>query len=209
MNSDYLFILIIALVVILIVMFRSFQRKSVENELKRANRKLGNQKKILQSTIETQEIERKRIAQDLHDAISAKLNVVNLHANMLKDGSLSKQEQQDSLDSIVRLTQKVLTSSREIAHDLLPPILDKFGLVAALDELIDEFSSAKLEIDKQIVYEKRLTKSQELHVFRILQEVFNNALKHGNASKINLSLMDNEDEFKLICSDNGSGFVVK
>jgi len=83
---DILFISIVSVILmcfILFVFFRFAREKIVEKELEKAAIKLDSQKKILQATIETQERERKRIAQDLHDAISAKLNVVSLHVNML------------------------------------------------------------------------------------------------------------------------------
>ena len=182
-EDEILTILIISIVAVILMclflyLFFHFARKKIiEKELEKSALKLANQKKILEATIETQERERKRIAQDLHDAISAKLNVVSLHTNMLLDGGLKDEEEEQALASILSVTTKVLKSSRDIAHNLLPPILDKFGLIAALDELTEEFSTTKkVVIEKSIKYAKSLSKNEELHVFRIVQELFNNAM---------------------------------
>ncbi len=194
----------------LVIFFRFARKKIVEKELEKVAIKLDGQKRILQATIETQERERKRIAQDLHDAISAKLNVVSLHINMLLDGSLTTHEQQDALANVLGVTTTVLESSRKIAHDLLPPILDNFGLVEALKELLAEFGATKKVVTQHnINYLTSLTKNQELHLFRIVQELLNNSIRHGKATLMRLELHDAEGEMKLRYKDNGKGFVVK
>ena len=210
---NILFISIVSVIFmfgVLYFFFRFARKKIIEKELEKSALKLINQKKILEATIETQERERKRIAQDLHDAISAKLNVVSLHTNMLLDGSLAKEEQDQALGNILGITTKVLKSSRDIAHNLLPPILDKFGLVAALDELTEEFSTTKkVVVEKELQYGKSLAKNEELHVFRIVQELLNNAMRHGKATAVKVSIIDKEEQMILVFSDNGNGFEVR
>lgn len=194
----------------LLLLFRYARKKIVEKEVEKANLKIESQQKILQATIETQEVERNRIAQDLHDAISAKLNVVSLHINMLLEDSLTYEEQKDALSKVLGVTTNVLDNSRQIAHNLLPPILSKFGLVAAVEELLSDFSTTKkVEITNSILYKESLTATEELHLFRIIQELLNNALKHGKASKIELVLIDSSSNLKIEFIDNGKGFDVK
>jgi len=194
----------------LFLFFHFARKKIVEKELEKATIKLNGQKKVLQATIETQERERKRIAQDLHDAISAKLNVVSLHVNMLLDGSLNSNEQQEALSKVLGVTTVVLDSSRQIAHNLLPPILEKFGLVAALEELFDQFGATKkLTVQHKINYLVSLTKNQELHLFRIVQELLNNSIRHGKASKVSFSLEEVKGHITMLYTDNGKGFLVK
>ena len=194
----------------LIFFFRYARKKIIQKEVEKASLKLENQQKILQATIETQEVERNRIAQDLHDAISAKLNVVSLHINMLLDESLTIEEQKEALSKVLGITTNVLDNSRQIAHNLLPPILNNFGLVAALEELLSDFSSTKkIQIVNTIDYAESLKKNEELHLFRIIQEFLNNALKHGQATKINLSLTDTPTSLSISFKDNGKGFNIK
>ena len=195
---------------VLYLFFHFARKKIVEKELEKTAIKLDSQKKILQATIETQERERKRIAQDLHDAISAKLNVVSLHVNMLMDGSLTATEQQDALGNVLGVTTTVLENSRQIAHDLLPPILDNFGLVEALKELLAEFGATKKVVAQhKINYLTSLTKVEELHLFRIVQELLNNSIRHGKATIVRLELHDTDGIMRLVYKDNGKGFLVK
>ena len=202
--------LLLFMAVALVVFFRFARKKILAQELEKSAMKLANQKRVFQATIETQEEERNRIAQDLHDDISAKLNVVNLHANMLMEGKLSQEESQTALSNIIGVTNRVLNSSRQIAHNLLPPILEKFGLFAALEELMEEFSTTKkLIITYDINYEIALNKKQELHLFRIMQELLNNSIKHGKATRAFVEIKEDLDTLQINYTDNGIGFQVK
>jgi len=184
------------------------RKKFAENKLEQKEIELKHQKKIIQSIIVTQEKERKRIAQDLHDDISSKLNVINLNANLLKDGELSPKEFSFVNESILNATEKTLESAKKIAHNLLPPILEKFGLKDAIEELADSFNNTrKINIQYHLEYPKKFLKSEkELHFFRIVQELINNSVRHGKAknSSINFSVENSKLLFKY--TDNGTGF---
>lgn len=192
----------------LVVFFIFSRRKIVKTELEKANLEIGYQKELLQSTIITQEEERKRIAQDLHDAISSKLNVVSLNANMLTASSQKAEEVANIGENIRKITGTVLENSRRIAHNLLPPTLEKFGLQAALEELCEEVDDAEaFDINYTIDYSESIMSSkEELHLFRIVQELFNNSIKHSGANQIDLSLQLKGKELTLRYIDNGKGF---
>ncbi|MFC5045174.1 sensor histidine kinase [Aquimarina hainanensis] len=215
-DSQIIVIILVAITVLLLmavalIIFFFFSRKKiVAVELDKANLLISYQKDVLHATLETQEEERKRIAQDLHDAISAKLNVVSLSTNMLIDGSLNEQEQKDMMEHILTVTTNTLESSRRLAHNLLPPILENFGLQAALEELCDEFIQSKqLKVDYKITYNNSLEKKEELHIFRIVQEFLNNAVRHGEATEVSLIMEDGKEGIKIKFTDNGKGFDLK
>ncbi|WP_439129653.1 sensor histidine kinase [Polaribacter sp.] len=214
-KEDQVIIIIVIGVCVLLLMavglllFFFFSRKKiVQKELEKKTIEINHQKEIIQSIIITQEKERTRIAQDLHDDISSKLNVINLNANLLKDGELTSDEYLKVNDSILQTTSKTLESARKIAHNLLPPILDKFGLKDAIEELADSFSnSRKIHIEYSIAYPKKhLSPQNELHFFRIVQELINNSVRHGKAknSQIKITLENNKLFFTY--SDDGIGF---
>lgn len=192
----------------IILFFHYSRRKIIEKEKEKASLKVKHQQKILQTSIAIQETERKRIAQDLHDAISSKLNVVSLTTNvLLADKELDK-KQKETLEQILKITSSTLESSRKIAHDLLPPILDKFGLKAALEELFDEFSkNTKIDIEYN-VEELLLSQTNQLHVFRILQELINNSIRHGKANELVVYMEQDINGFMIRYQDNGSGFKI-
>lgn len=196
------------LAVVLIVFFYFSRKKIIQKEIEKKNSEIAHQKELLKAMIETQETERKRIAQDLHDDISSKLNVVALNAHLLTTPNLSLKELEEIKSNVITLTGKALENSRKIAHDLLPPVLEKFGLDAGVEELCLEFSSAK---GVQVVYDNEVTFDEaetrrHLHVFRILQELLNNSIRHGKATNMTVSFVQHGQYIKCLYTDNGVGF---
>jgi len=127
------------------------------------------------------------------------------------DGSLSAEEYTTINNSVIDVTKRTLESARKIAHDLLPPILEKFGLTSAIEELVDDFNnSKKIQINAELYYnENYLEVTKELHVFRIIQELINNSIRHGKAKEISLEIANKESGLRIHYSDNGIGFNSK
>ena len=214
-NEDQILIIILiaigllVLMSIAIVVFFYFSRKKIiKTELEKANLKISHQKEVIQSTLIAQEEERKRIAQDMHDAISSKLNVVSLNANFLTENGITSKDANKFGESILNVTTTILESSRRIAHDLLPPTLDKFGLQPAVEELCEEAgTSTSFKIQGTFNYrENFLDKDEELHLFRIAQELLSNTIKYASASVIEISLVGDEEVVRFNYKDNGNGF---
>ncbi|MBZ4043300.1 sensor histidine kinase [Flavobacterium hibisci] len=204
-----LFFMIVA--VALIVFFYFSRKKIIQKELEKRDLVLAHQKEQLHAVIITQEEERKRIAQDLHDDISSKLNVVSLNSYLLASPNLKQTEIKEITDNIINITAKALDNSRKIAHNLLPPVFDKFGLHAGIEELCEEFESSK---SVKVFYQNKIEfneneKDKHLHVFRILQELMNNSLRHGKASEISIHLDKVNGSNSCFYKDNGIGFDSK
>lgn len=193
----------------LILFFVFSRRKIIQKEQEKAILKIEHQQKIMQTSIAIQEVERKRIAQDLHDAISSNLNVVSLTTNVLLADKTLEKKQKETLEQILEITSGTLENSRRIAHDLLPPILGKFGLKAALEELFDEFCRNTDIVIQHDVIDLQLTDANQLHVFRILQELINNSIRHGEANELVVFMENNPEGFSLRYQDNGKGFNVE
>ena len=136
-------LLLLFMAVALFLFFFFSRKKIVEKELEKKSAEIKHQKELIHATILTQENERKRIAQDLHDDISSKLNVIHLNSNLLLDGDLNAKEYSEVTKSNIDITNRTLQSARKIAHDLLPPILSKFGLQSAIEELVDDYNTSK------------------------------------------------------------------
>ena len=213
-DNQVITIVIIGVVLLLLMassllLFFFFSRKKIiEKELEKKSAEITHQKELMNAGILVQEQERKRIAQDLHDDISSKLNVIHLNSSLLLDGGLSEHDHTEITNGILEITNRTLQSARKIAHDLLPPILDKFGLKPAIEELADDFNrSKKTVISHQIEYPQNyLEKTQELHLFRILQELINNSIRHGKAKNITLDIEKRATTLHIAYSDNGVGF---
>lgn len=182
----------------------------MKQQLEKKNLELNYQKDLLSAVIITQEEERKRIAQDLHDDISSKLNIVSLNSHMLNATDLTKAETNEITENIISLTTKALENSRRIAHDLLPPVLEKFGLNAGIAELALEFNSSKsvkVNYESHVNFET-VDRQKHLHIFRVLQELMSNSLRHGKATEIVIIFEVVKGVNTCSYSDNGLGFDV-
>lgn len=193
--------------IVLLLFFYFSKKKIIEKELEKKNAELQHSKDLINATLATQEKERKRIAQDLHDDISSKLNIVSLNCHLLSLGNLTQEKEAELTGTIINLSGKVLENSRRIAHNLFPPVFDKFGLNAAIEELCKEFNTIQ---NVTVKYQNNTTfdglqKENHMHVFRILQELINNSLRHGKASHISITF-NNQNGTTCFYKDNGHGF---
>lgn len=195
----------------LVAFFYLSRKKIIQKELEKRDLEIHLHKEQLHAVIITQEEERKRIAQDLHDDISSKLNIVSLNAYLLSSPNLTGVETKEITENIINLTAKALENSRKIAHNLLPPVFEKFGLNAGIEELCEEFESSKsvnVNYKNEIDFEDKDT-DRHLHVFRILQELMNNSLRHGKATEIYIHFKNVNDINTCNYEDNGVGFDSK
>ncbi len=169
--------------------------------------KSDQQKEILLNTISAQEKERKRIARDLHDEVGAMLSVVKLNVGQIEKKSDSGKAKILAAETKLYLDE-VITQVRRISRDLLPPSLEKLGLSFAIQELANWINkSGEINIDYWNVGEPlRFDIKKELAVFRIVQEVVNNALKHADARQINVSTRFSNLSLTVVVYDNGRGF---
>ena len=110
----------------------------MEKKLEFNNLDIFQKNKQLSAVIRTLESDRKRIAQDLHDDICSKLNVISLNCHLLKIPNLPQKDIEEITKNIIEYTSKALNSSKKMTHSLLPPVLDKFGLHAGIEELCAE-----------------------------------------------------------------------
>ena len=207
----YVIFLMLFMGIVLLLFFYFSKKKIIQKELEKKDLELEYQKELLQATLLVQEEERQRIARDLHDDISSKLNIVSLNSHLLTTPDLSEAEIAEITDNIVKLVAKALENSRKIAHDLLPPVLEKFGLNAGLEELCFEYNSSKIT---NVVYENNacfedIEPDRQLHIFRIVQELINNSVRHGKASKITILFEENDNVIQCNYTDDGRGFDTK
>ena len=167
-----------------------------------------------------QERERTRIAAELHDAIGSSLSAVKFeldkvveriqveapHSGFAAEGFVA-----DTVRKIILDLKGTIEEVRRIAMNLRPSILDDLGIVATIGWFCREFEGCYqgVHVVRQIsVEEKDIPDSLKTTIFRILQEATNNAMKHGNANLIRITLSRKADEIRLAVEDNGKGFDI-
>jgi two-component system NarL family sensor kinase len=214
-ENTFVFLMVIGILIMLalalaFVIFFNFSQKKILTEQMR-NQKLAyeHQEELLHSTILTQEEERKRIARELHDDIGSKLNVILLNIHRLKKFSNENKEMEAIASEINSVIHTTIETTRRISHDLLPPTLEEFGLVEAIKELRDTFHQTfSISIDFDLMENEKQIEDKliELNIFRVLQELINNSIRHGKAKEIKIGLWLKSTAIKLEYLDDGEGF---
>jgi signal transduction histidine kinase len=162
--------------------------------------------------LEGQELERKRLAREIHDGIGPILSAVKMNlANIEDEVENLNHSLGDKFRKSYKMIDEAANDLRSISHNLLPKVLSDFGLVEALETLCEKVDTLKnVEVtfmNSGLV--KRLDEIIELGLYRISQELINNSLKHAKAKKITLQLIKREKNLQLMYEDNGLGFNIK
>jgi signal transduction histidine kinase len=187
------------------------QEIAERNRMEKALRKSEIQLRALAARIqEVQETERKYLAQELHDRVGQSLSALNLNLNIITSqlSSESNTKIGGRLQDSMSLVEETTVHIRDVMAELHPPVLDDYGLLAALRWYCERFSDRN-KIDVEIRGEEpspRLSLIIESIFFRIAQEALNNVSKHAEASLAAVMLEDADDHLRMIVEDNGRGF---
>src|ERR1700744_190370 len=162
------------------------------------------QKERIHAEINMQEMERKRIANDLHDSLGPLLSTAKLYIHSI---AVTGEEDKQLLVRAGSYIDETITGLREISYNLLPTSLSRNGLTEALKEYINRLNSAHvLNIELMINEPISLPKKNEVHLFRIIQEVIHNTMKHAKAKNLQLKFTKDDGEQLIIITDDGVGF---
>jgi two-component system, NarL family, sensor kinase len=164
----------------------------------------------MNSIIQGQEAERSRMAKDLHDGLGSMLSGIKLNLSSIK-GNMAIPENDTLLfnKSLVQL-DNAITEMRRVAHNMMPEALLKFGLPEAIRDYCDGINESNLVKMKftSIGMSQPLEKSTEVILYRIVQELTNNAIKHASAKNIFIQLNRHEQGTTLTVEDDGKGFDI-
>ena len=161
---------------------------------------------IMQAMIDGEEAERKRIARDLHDGIGSRLSSLKMQVNQVEEENLSKLD----INSLAEGLSKSIVDLRRTAFNLVPETLTKLGLELALQDLCFSMSNKDVKISfTSNNIQDNLIESNQIAIFRIIQELINNALKHSNCTEIVVDCSQNNQLFLITVEDNGIGFNTK
>lgn len=204
-----------SVVTIALMARRSYRQKrkllEKENLIQQARiEQLQQEKQLMaaEAVLKGQEEERTRLAEDIHDGIGGllsgvKYSLTNLRANLVLDHQtlLLFQRSLDMLDqSIAEL--------RRVAHNMMPDVLVTYGLAEALKSYCDAIrQSGIINIDFQVLgMEKRIPAAKEIALYRIVQELITNCIRHSAGTHVLVQLSRNRNEISLTVEDNGKGF---
>lgn len=157
-----------------------------------------------------QEVERSRIAMELHDGLGQMCSLIKMKMNTFKTRLNSQKHPLVSshVDEITDLLEDADIELRMISDNLTPRLLSTFGLSEAIGHLVENiFVPTDLKVDLTIkLGQEQYDNFLSVAVFRIVQEAFTNIIKHANATQVTLNLLQNENELFLVITDDGDGF---
>jgi signal transduction histidine kinase len=169
------------------------------------------EKKLLYTVVQTEEKERQRFAQDLHDELGPFLSGLKLYLNELSSRETDSKRRKMLLDYLGRMTNEAVDKIRSIAGNMMPQNMIEIGLSGSLEKRIEELNqTGKIHISYETEgNETGIEQSFIITLYRIVLELVNNSLKHSGADKINIRIVFRNEFVELNYQDNGKGFDLK
>jgi two-component system NarL family sensor kinase len=204
-NKQISIIIISLLLLIIILFYFFFQNTKLKQKSKLNDIQSKIQENIINATIDGQELERKKIANFLHDNISALLSTAGLHLSVFSSKNNIESEEIVKTKAILKRAHDKV---RDLSHELLPALLTRFGLFYALNDLCEKNSNShiKFEYSSTIDEKTRYNNEFEIKMYFIVTELLNNVIKHSGAKNVTLSLQEVKEELLIQVWDNGTGF---
>jgi signal transduction histidine kinase len=205
------FLIIVSLVVTLVLLFtvvvlirNSAARKQ---ELLRQEHEIALRDALIKASLESQEVERKRFAQDLHDGMGQLISSLRLAVSGIGKAATTE-DRVHIFERSEKIMLEMYTEIRSIAFNLMPQTLIQHGIVAALEEMARRMNESGKIVVKVNSFDipARLVEIQEISLYRIIQEWVNNIIKYSEATSIEVQLVGYEDEINVVIEDNGKGF---
>jgi two-component system NarL family sensor kinase len=202
-NRVYLFVTIISILgflilsgaIVGIVIYNSNQKKTAKEKIEQE--RLRNK-----MIIEAEEKERTRIAKDLHDSLGQMLAALKMNLNSLSNSNTGNGQ----FTKTTQILDDTITEMRSISHAMMPESLVKNGLAQALMDISNHVETNQTKVNVNVTNWKGWTSTGEYVLYRIVQELLNNTLKHAEAKIVNIELNQFDDEINLIYEDDGKGF---
>lgn len=200
---------ILLIILVIIIAVTIFRKRQVEQKAA-IQEEIAKQKDIRsRSVIEAEEKERIRIAKDLHDGVGQLLSAAKLNLSSLENKlDIKDVEQQIIFKNAMGLVDDSVKEVRAVSHNMMPNTLLKLGLASAVKEFITKIQGMpNLKVNLEIVgMDSRMEQEKETVLYRVIQEVIANIIKHARASELTLQLIRHEKELSIMIEDNGVGF---
>lgn len=199
-------VIMVAFMLVIVIFTWIHQKKQAKKENELVLKQTEYQRKLLESSIQREEKERLRIAQDLHDNVGAQLSAGKFYIESMQE-EITDEELSKKLTLVVQLISESIQSIREISKSVSPPLLQNYGLAKALSQYC-QLQETVSKVDFEFT-SKAYTKKPdlvELMIFRISQEIISNALKHGSPNQLRIKVIGENEGFLVEICDNGTPF---
>lgn len=217
-KSTFNYFLIGSLAALIIVSFLGYRNLRNRHQLAKQQDELQQQRiselekdkqlVAVDSMLQGQEEERSRLAKDLHDGLGGLLSGVKFSLSNMKDNLIITPDNMAVFERSLDMLDTSIKELRRVAHNMMPELLTKFGLSEALKEYTNSINATGLFMVKyqSIGMDTRIEKTSEIIIYRIIQELLNNIMKHAAATEVLVQLVKEENRLSIMVEDNGKGF---
>jgi signal transduction histidine kinase len=207
-KNTTIIIVSISAILILFIGYAIYRRQQLKQEAILASEKATQREVITKAVIDAEENERKRIASDLHDGVGQMFSAVKMNLNGLIDRlDIQKKEDLFLAEKTMALVDESCKEVRVISHKMMPNFLLKSGIAADIKSFIQKIDEESLKISFETQgFSDQLEYSEEVILYRVIQELINNVIKHAKATHLNILLQKTKNEIFVEISDNGIGF---
>lgn len=211
----------VSMLIVSYFIIRNFQERLNANQIITNQNEEINQRKIkelesnlkietMSSMLHGQEVERERIARDLHDSLGGLLSTVKLHFDAIQTKNPDITEQKE-YNKAYTLLDEACSEVRTISNNMQPGALLKMGIVPAIHDLVNRIESEETPRIEFIYYGalNDLPIGLTLHIYRIVQELLFNCIKHAQAKEVLIQLIRNDEDIEIMIEDDGKGYDPK
>lgn len=181
----------------------------ISEDVTEHKRSKGRIRDLSQQLIKSQENERQRISQELHDQVAQDVSAIKINCEMLSKNELHSSEIKTNLSEISDKLKDILKTVRNMSYDLRPPSLEKLGLIETISQYCKDFSGENdinVEFFSVGMDNLSLTFEAKINLYRMVQESLNNVRKHAQASHVSIKLISSFPNIILRIEDDGKGF---
>jgi two-component system, NarL family, sensor kinase len=207
--QNFLFVGVAGLILLAGLLIHSqYRRYKLRQETKMKTELMKQQEIAVKAVIEAEEQERQRIARDLHDGVGQMMSAAKMNLSAFESSAhIDQGEQKRSLDKIIGLVDESCRELRTVSHIMMPGVLLKHDLAAAIRDFTDKLDTKKLKVHLHTDgIDKGIDSNTETVLYRVLQECVNNVVRHADASTLDISLIRDQDGIHATVEDNGKGF---
>ncbi len=207
-NNVIILALVVVVSLLLLVFYLWRQRTHIRQQEVLNEQKLRLREAQIQAVISSEEKERKRFASDLHDSMGQLVSALTMNIQGLKEASHDVVVRNEIVDNSTALLNDIQHEIRNVAFNLMPPVLSREGLLSALQELTARINKSNQVTVKIQAFgiEERFNEVVEISLYRILQEWVSNVLKYAGATELWIQMTAHDDEVIITVEDNGEGF---
>lgn len=201
----------IALLMILLLSYRNYHHKKTMQQQRITELETEKKLTATEAIIKGEQQERSRLAKDLHDGLGGMLSGVKYSLSTMKENLIMTEQNAQAFENSIHMLDTSISEMRRVAHNMMPESLLRFGLDTALKDFCNQVSTSgilKVSYQSIEIVDTSIEQSLAISVYRIVQELLNNIIKHAAAKSATVQIAQEKNILMITVEDNGKGFDV-